>query len=75
MVRLSLPGPVDGGSPSLAIQAAVSSNSEDEEESGRRGCGAVTNPAPYGPSCDYVCELVLLSLVSSHLVSDKKNDA
>src|SRR5271155_3564162 len=29
MCRFSLPGPVDGGSPSLAIQAAVSSNSEE----------------------------------------------
>jgi hypothetical protein len=38
MHRLSLPGPVDGGSSIfLAIQVAVSSNSTEEEETADRG--------------------------------------
>jgi len=35
----------------------------------------VTNPAPYGPSCDYAYVPALLLRASSHLVSDKKSDA
>src|ERR1700730_10765715 len=67
---------VDGGSPSLwRVQAAVSSNSTKEEETACHGCEAGTNPAPYGPSCDYACVQALLSRVSFHRASDKKSDA
>src|SRR5882757_5482727 len=56
------------------VQAAVSSNS-GEEETACHGCEAGTNPAPYGPSCDCACGQALLSRVSFHQASDKKSDA
>src|SRR5260370_39403905 len=56
------------------VQAAVSSNSE-EEETACRGCEAGTSPAPYGPSCDCAYVQALPSRVSFHRASDKKSDA
>ena len=65
--------PVDGGSPIAGYLAAVSP--DFTWETARHGYRTYINPALYVPFYDCACVRVLLSHVSSHLVSDKKNDA
>ena len=65
--------PVDGGSPIAGYLAAVSP--DFTWETAHHYYRTYINPALYVPFYDCACVRVLLSHVSSHLVSDKKNDA